>query len=365
MGMEENENHLSADQEYHNPDISAEYSQPDPESEFSSFRPATSSVNEPEKKSGKIRRLIRTAATAAVILGLAVTVEPEPEPREIESLIRLDCAVVSPEEPETLKFEYGFSGYGPTDYSDTKRHFYYVDVNHKEHELTIEPDPVLNRSAKTIIEDSRSVETIFYKMFYAGEEVPDDVDFSKGVDNNLSVRVYRAKIPVYEEGALLKIEIFFSVEGEQQKMVSLFPISLLAPESGESVDIQLLSADRESNYVHFRAVLNSEESSVGSYRFTDAPKDCSFCTRWYDAAHRFLNSGWVLAAPSLVSSYGEAWTSQLMPKIEGSDLVFEYTGEVHSKAQDPRAAYYSLELSMVDASTGWHYIFESEQIPIS
>ena len=363
--MEENETNLSAEQEYHNPDISFEYSQPDPESEFSSFRPAASTINEPEKKSGKIRRLIRYTLVASVSLSLLAQFTPPPEPIEIESQIRLDCAVVSPEEPGILKFEYGFSGYGPTDYADTERHFYYVDANQKEYELTIEPDPVLFRSARLPLRNGEPNAKEAYMMYYAGEEVPDDEARTTGIIANLTSRVYSAKIPSFEEGASLKIEILLSVEGEQQKMVSVFPISLLPPESGKTVDIRVLSADSEYSYVHFRAVLHSDESSASLYKFTREQQNFCFCTRWYDAAHRFLGSGWYYAAPLIIYSLDEAWTSQLMPRIEGSELVFEYTGEVHSNAQDPRAAYYSLELFWTDDSNNWHYIFETELLPVT
>ena len=88
-------------------------------------------------------------------------------------------------------------------------------------------------------------------------------------------------------------------------------------------------------------------------------EESSFVTRWYDADHRFLHSGWYNVAP-----HSMTWSHPELDQ-QGRDYVFTYEGPVCSKSSLPEAAYYSLELHVVDASTGWHYLIESEQIPIS
>ena len=50
---------------------------------------------------------------------------------------------------------------------------------------------------------------------------------------------------------------------------------------------------------------------------------------------------------------------------EGRDFIVSYDGPVQSSSPNEDAAYYSLELNLVDVSTGWHYLIETEQVPIT
>ena len=45
--------------------------------------------------------------------------------------------------------------------------------------------------------------------------------------------------------------------------------------------------------------------------------------------------------------------------------VLRYDGPIHSGSTNPLAAYYSLEVVLRDASTGWTYLIESPQLPVT
>ena len=81
--------------------------------------------------------------------------------------------------------------------------------------------------------------------------------------------------------------------------------------------------------------------------------------RWYDADHAFLHEGW-----DKVSSADGIWP---YPSVRhaGRDYIIEYDGLVLSSSPNEDAAYYSLELILMDVSTGWRYLIETEQIPIT
>ena len=367
--MDEYQNELSPEREFNMPDPSAELSLPSMESEFTLPQREAVPPESEKKHPSKVRKLIRYAAVTAAAVGILAVAESAPEPQEIESNIRIEWAAINPVEPDILKFEYSFTAGHPTGYKEQERRFYYVDADRKEHELSVEADPLLYRSCMTPHQESgRSLtpeegEAMAYRMIYFGENDAEYQSSGWMTVGNLSAEVYRAKIPSFREGASLKIVRVFTGDGEPLKMVSQVPIVLLPPERGSSTDVRVLSVDSRRTAVHFRAVIHTAEENDHAYDFR--AEDSWFCTRWYDADHRFLGSGWFFAAPLSVASPADSWSAQLIPKREGGDIVFEYSGPVHSESPDPSAAYFSLELSVLDSSTGWHYLFESEQMPVT
>ena len=351
----------AAAQDYGMPAWESEYGPPDWEREFTPPAPEDRIDVPPDESARsaggkkKIKRLIRYAATAAVVGVMALEAAPAPlETVDVESYIEISCAAVMPEEPVVLRFEYldyrslydEVPSYGEEDFR-----YYIVYPDGREQELTVWND------------------TEYYRAVYC----PEEVDFSEAVYSseesedsyfslNIGSEVRDALIEPYREGTTLKIVCSYKdkAEGVIKRMTSMREIGLLPRKEERTVTVEVTPGENGLSEVEFRAVLHPQEDEDFEYVFgQQAFSQMSFCTRWYDAQGDFLGEGWCLAAPSDGDwPFPDAW-------LYGRDFVFIYQGPVRSSATDSAAAYYSLEMQITEESTGWHYIFESELIPVT
>ena len=397
---------LSSAQEYSVPDIREEFTLPDRSQEYTVYEQTTAYTSGDGKKHSRVRRMILYTATAAVSVGLLATPAPEPEPEpepivEVEPFYDITCAVVRAEEPDRLYYDtfYNYAAspaYGTEDsqgYEYIGERWFLVDPSGEEIEL-----PLSDRVNSGFNRECFMPEEAFSPVYYESQPlyVYRMVGSLEGGQNeamqywsdpawtnygNLGVSMMCVRSDSLQEGSLLKFVFQFRQNGVLKQMTAIRPIDFMPPEP-ESI-ITMETAPRGEGYsdVRYRLVFHPSEGDDHRYFFGyteseyedsdyinahiyyfSAAATCiqSFCTRWYDAEHQFLHEGW----DSVASRDEFDWPFPVF-HTEGRDTVFEYDGLVRSDAEDPAAAYYSVELHVIDASTGWHYVFESEQFPVT
>lgn len=345
------------DSEYSLPAWTAEFSEPSLRGEHAPAPPEGLSPEAPdgEARTGKmkrLRKLFRNLAAAAVMSGIVLTVAPKPlEVVDVDSYIEIECCAVTPEKPEVLHFRYMDyrSVYEdvPT-YSADSFQFFLVSPDGQETELTLWRDPVL------------------YRPVYCPEDEPvQEAAYSsqetEGTYFNLNTgcEMWCADIGPYEPGSSLKIVCAYESEGVIRRMTSTRRIvqmqALLEPSASAEITPNRGGIDQ----VYFQGTLHPAEDDDYEYVFGDlAFSRMSFCTRWYDDQGVFLGEGWCFAVPSDVDwPFPDVYLAQ-------NDYVFLYQGPVRRTAADPAAAYYSLELMIIEESTGWPYLLETELFPV-
>ena len=338
------------DGEFSVPSLKDEYAPPAPE-EPKPIPP------EDEKRPGgssRVRRLLRYGA-AAVVTGMVVLTaapaEPaEPEIVDVESYIAIECCGVTQDEPDVLRFRYMDyrSVYEdvPT-YRDEDFHFLLVDPDGQETELTREKDPDLYR-AVYCAEDEDVREAAYSAVEFEGSYF----------NLNTGCEMWRADVGEVRPGSTLKIVCAYESEGVIKRMTSEREIVKLPLEMERSVTADVAGSEETTDLVGFSAVLHPT-TDYGYVLGDLALSRMSFCTRWYDAQGNSLGEGWCFAAPTDAEwPFPEVYLS-------GGDYVFSYYGTVRKAAADPAAAYYTLELMVIEETTGWPYRIESEKIPIA
>ncbi len=385
--MEENENHLSADQEYHNPDISAEYSQPDPESEFSSFRQKVDLPSKHEKNTDKIKRLIRYTLVASVSLSLLAQVnpapKPEPEPEleavEIQSNLVIDCAVVTAEEPDVLWCE---NHGGRVDANlklvridcvlvdaegeETKLHVHTRDKSYLQRQVFRRLKNSASSGTEGVIGTSSSEPWLdSYKMFYSSKDADEYFqDPNWQSFGSVGIHVSRYELPASVvnnpsklSGASLKEILYFQDGDEYKKTVAVKDIDMLNPAPEQSVSLKATPLGNGVSDVVFRAVIRPQAGDTHHYQF----KLSGFCTRWYGSDKVFLGEGWFYAA---YTGYNVILPWNTVNKT-GGNYVYEYSGMIRTDAENNMATFYSVELHLINETTGWHYLLESELLPVT
>ena len=374
---------LSPEQENNAPSPQTEFNDPTSQSELpSTTRREDYGAGRREDDDGKRQRskqLIRyvaAAAASAVLLAEAMpAAPPEREYVETESSIVISCAAVLPEEPEFLRFSDYLSAALP-EAEAWERECYLVEPDGTETRLsTVRSDSEYSRSA--YLRSGEYAAGGLYKLISLGEDTSaysrDSGWMSSG---NLGIHIFKAPIGAFREGSALKICEIYLHDGVYYRMSTLRPIDLLPPNPEITVSLEASPVGGGMSQAHFRAVFHPQEGDGHEYLFGDGqlPYNSqavqknngawvvsleSFVTRWYDAEHRFLNEGLSNVVPMSVQ-----WPYPTVSR-DGRDYILEYSGLVNSSSTNPDAAYYSLELNLVDASTGWHYLIESEQLPIT
>jgi hypothetical protein len=356
--MDKNENRLSPGQEFHVPDGAAEYSLPKPETEFYTARREKRSEGEAGKKPSRVRRLIRYTAAAVVSLSLLAETAPPPAPEkeivDIESNITITCAAVRPEEPGLLYYhDYG----GAPEYTMVRIRCFLVDAQGQETELDV------GRPARSYTRHAYCPEAVFrtdqaaYKMFGNYEDAapylndPDWIGYG-----NLSVHYSAAQLPENWEGGTLKVCHYYDGGDVLLRMTATREITPLPPDGTCSAELRAEPIGDGHSEASFEAVYRPQPGDRHVYDFWTE----SLCTRWYDAAGAFLGEGWMNAA---VKSW-DGLARNFERRGDGS-YVYSYAGTIQSDAEDPAAAFYSMELHVIDDTTGWHYLFESNQLPVT
>lgn len=394
--MDEFNNGLSEDREFSQPDPDTEYTTPEPETEYTFAVQETVHRSESGNSESRIRRVMMYTAASAVAVGLltaspAPEPEPEPEPAieyvEVLPGNELIMAAVKPDEPDMLYFEeYINIDRWPNLYSESHYSYYLVYADGTETELFREYAP-FNRDGFIAREfwESQDEEKLYaYRLYDSSEtemlrQLSADPEWSGY--GNIDLRINCARIEGYEEGMQLKWVFQYREDDVYKQMTSTRPVTMLS-EPDVSITFEAVPRDDGYSDVHYQLVFHPRADDLHHYFFGDTEGDyrdiddvnehlyyyghgdtCifSFCTRWYDADHQFLHSGW-----ESVSIRGDAaWWPYPVVERSGRDIIFTYDGPVYSRAEDPAAAYYSLEMLVVDANSGWHYVFESEQLPVT
>lgn len=411
--MDENGSLLFPEQEISSPSPQTELNEPSPQAELPSLpRPAEeyfverrgSAEDGGEKKKGTSRRLIRYVATTAAAVGLlagASAPAPAPTPApieyvETESHLEIECAVILPDEPELLRYSY--HGTDPlTGASDSSLHFYIVDPDGTETEFSrydISADAEHSRFCYIRFDDHLNYESNrSYKLFSYEEDYSVYRNNSDWVEYG-DIGFYTSLVPIAfaREGSTLKLVHTYQLDGVYYRTVVTRKIGLLSSEPEISVSLETEPLGDGLSQAHFRAVVHPREGDEHVYCFgmrdqllaehpdlfgARQPADRgeliadgrqpiyylgsfnSFCVRWYDAEHHFLHEGWEYVMPIADGLH--------YPELshEGRDFIITYDGLVQSSSPNEDAAFYSLELNLVDVSTGWHYLIETEQVPIT
>ena len=407
--MDENGRELLPEQEISSPSPQTEFGDPSPQTELPSAPRLTEeycverreSVEEgEEKKKGTTRRLIRYVAATAAAVGLLAEAAPVPAPTptpapieyvETESFIVIECAAVLPDEPVILRFSEYSSG-SVFDAADWDFRYYIVDPDGTEQEIppyNVRNDAEHSRSCFLRAEEAfESSENHVYKLFSYAEDAsaylgnPEWESFG-----NIGFHMTLAQVGEIREGSSLKITETYRIGDVRYRASSVRKIDFLSPEPEISVSLETEPLGDGFSRVDFRALVHPREGDEHVYYFGDlnqlmdehwdyyAPLQesegtwsstvlvdplPSFCVRWYDAGHEFLHEGWFYVAPPTVQ-----WPSDPSVRHAGRDFIVEFDGLVQSSSPNEDAAFYSLELNMVDAITGWHYLIETEQVPIT
>ena len=355
--MDENER-LSAGQEFHLPESAAEYSLPKPETEFAAPRRQARETGEAEKKPSRVRRLIRYTAAAAVSLSLLAETAPAPVPEkeivDIESKITIACAAVRPDEPGLLYYhDYG----GAPEHSVVRIRCFLVDAEGQETEINAA------RPARDYTRHAYCPEAVFrtgqaaYKMFGNYEDAAAYLNDPAWIGyGNLSTYYSAAQLPADWEGCTLKVCHYYEGGDVLLRMSSTRPITLLPPDGTCSAELRAEPLGDGTSQASFEAVYRPQPGDGHAYEFHTE----SLCTRWYDAAGAFLGEGWMNAS---VNAW-DGWSRDFSRRGDGT-YVYSYAGTIRSDAEDPAAAFYSVELHVIDDTTGWHYLFESQLLPVT
>ncbi len=406
--MDENESLLSPEREICSPSPQAELNEPSPQSELPSLpRQAEeyfverreSAEDGGEKKTGTARRLIRYVAAAAAAVGLlaeAAAPASEPTPKieyvGMQGPLVIECAAVLPDEPEVLRF----SDYiiGPSDFyigfDDVDYRYYLVDPDGTETELSrydIRADAEHMRYCFALDDDSGNPKSNpTYVLLPDGEEAYaylDDPNWRSY--GNVGFHMSCLPIDGFREGMSVKIVMTYLRDGVYYRDSAVREIALLSFEPEISVSLETEPLGDGMSQARFRAVLHPREDDdhvylFGSFRqlYEEHPEAFraqqtddgalrvegrnsidSFCVRWYDADRQFLHEGWMYVVPT------SAGLRSPTVSHEGRDFIITYDGPVQSSSPNEDAAFYSLELNLVDVSTGWHYLIETEQVPIT
>ena len=400
--MDENESLLSPEQEISSPSPQTELNEPSPLSELSSAQRTEeyfaehreSAGDGGEKKRGLTRRVIRYVAATAAAVGLLAETAPAPSPTpEIEyvgtqSHIVIECAAVLPDEPEILCFS-DYSNDPMVGAADWNRQYIIVEPDGTEREIPgydIRPDAEHSRYCFIREEDAFSDEgNPAYRLFSYDEDVSayrSDPDWlSVG---NVGFHMSLVQPGEIREGSALKIAETYRIGETWYQVSSVRKITPIPPEPEISVSLTAEPLGDGFSQAHFRAVVHPREGDEHDYYFgtrsqlyAEHPDAVnaqqtgdgevmldgmdslrSFCVRWYDDAHAFLGEGWFYSAPYSIQP-------RIFPEVShaGRDFIFEYDGLVQSSSPNDDAAFYTLELNIVDVSTGWHYLIETEQLP--
>ena len=301
----------------------------------------------------------------------------------------IECAVVLPDEPELLR--YSFYGMDPlVGATDTSSRFYIMEPDGTETELSREgrqKDEEYSRLCFIYLDDSLDREgNHSYKLFPYGEEASFYRNDSNWVEyGDIGFQTNRVPIAPVREDSALKIVHTYLLDGVWYRSVVTRKIGLLSSEPEISVSLTTEPLGDGLSQARFRAVvhpregdehvycfgrqdqllaehpdlLDEQETADGGLPIYYLDSISSFCVRWYDAEHHFLNEGWEFVMPMA--------DGLRFPTLshEGRDFIITYDGPVQSSSPNEDAAYYSLELNLVDVSTGWHYLIETEQVPIT
>ena len=396
--MDEFNNGFSEEKEFSQPDLDSEYSTPEPEAEYTLFTQDTVYHTESGKSESRIRRVMLYTAAAAVAVGLLTETpppktEPEPEPTpvveyvEVQSDSVICCAVVRPDDPCTLYYYERLDWNSHNDFSNRNyisSNWYVVTEDGLETELDYIRHSEYDRDAFTAPDYEPDRYVSEYRLFGADESYDRNELLGWNGWGNQSVALLSSHIEPFQEGAFLKHVQRFEQDGEFRQMISTRRIEWLSPDPEIEVTMEAVPRDDQYSETHFRAVFRPREGDDHQFIFGEYPgfeldidwindnanffylasdqgalAIASFSTRWYNAEHQFLHSGWFN-----VASRDESWPFPSMEHV-GRDYIFTYDGPVRSDAKDPSAAFYSVELHLVDATTGWHYLIESEQMPVT
>ena len=303
----------------------------------------------------------------------------------------IECAAVLPDEPEILYFsEYSTDPrVGATGWS---RRYCIVEPDGTEQEI---PGYYILSLADEYTrycfmrQDESSVEgeNCVYKLFSADEDIsayrndPEWASFG-----TIGFRTNHLQVEELREGSLFKIVETYRMGEVWYRMTTVRKIDFLPPEPEIRVSLKTEPLGDGYSQAQFRAVVRPREGDGHDYYFGDPwqiyeehPEAVtaqqsdgggllldgissfqSFCVRWYDADHNFLQEGWENVMPYSVQRWPFPSCSH-----EGRDFIIEYDGLVQSSSPNEDAAFYSLELNLMDLSTGWHYLIETEQVPIT
>ncbi len=396
--MDEFNNGLTEDREFSQPESSAEYTVPAPETEFSQV--SYEAVHSSQKESGmrKVRRMAYYAAAAAVSLGLLTATPPEP-PKEIVEINDpnvTDFAVVKPEDPCTLYYN-GFIYYNDvqdeayeefisklSDMTFIDSGFYLVTPDGTETKL--EPSPVSEFYRSAFVPGTHYSEDGSFDAYYLSED-GDSFMIPSGMEGygNLDSFLESAAIEPFQEGSMLKEISSYEYDGKIYRLSASRNVEWLPPEQDIDLSVDIEPGDGTYSEMNYRLLFHPQSGDDHEYIFGEydgfvLDEDWindrlqyfflasdqglmaipSFCTRWYDENGNFLKSGWTgIAERDIIN-----WPYPSMER-SGNDYIFTYSGPVRSDAADPAAAYYSIELMLIDASNGWKYIIESEKFPVT
>ena len=396
--MDENEGLLPPEREYNMPTAQEEFNEPAPEQEHL-FRAETpvepvAVISAPAGRAGAVRRAVRyVAATAAAAVVLSQAPAPpaeiEPDWIDLPTDTKITCAAVRPDEPDRLYVS--DVSLAHSEGAEELRLSYYLDYPDGT-SIPCGRGTACGREAIVSELDGWVRGDSTYILYDDAEENPYDYDsdpsfWENNVHNgNLGIMLRRIPIDSYVEGMVFREVLTFRIDGDYYRMTSTRPVQLLPPDPEIRTELEALDLGDGMSEGHFRAVIHPAAGDDHDYFFgtsgqlidehwdvygpllegDDAPLEEmavrsleGFCVRWYDADHRFLHSGWVI-----VDGNDDRWTLPTLSR-EGRDFVLRYDGPIHSGSTNPLAAYYSLEVVLADASTGWTYLIESPQLPIT
>ena len=394
--MDENEGLLPPEQEYNMPTAQEEFNEPAPEQEHL-FRAGTpvepvAVISAPAGRAGAVRRAIRyVAATAAAAVVLSQAPAPpaeiEPDWIDLPTDTKITCAGVRPDEPDML-YVSDFS-LAPSEGAEGFRLSYYLDYPDGTSVSFSFGEPC-GRDAITPQLDGWFRGDTTYILYDDAEENPyaSDPSFweNKEYNGDLGIMLRRFPIDGYVEGMVFREVLTFRMGEDYYRMTSTRPVQLLPPDPEIRTELEALDLGEGMSEGHFRAVIHPAAGDDHDYFFgtsgqlieehwdvygpllegddallegTALRSLVGFSVRWYDADHGFLHSGWVI-----VDGNDDRWPLPTLSR-EGRDFVLRYDGPIHSGSTNPLAAYYSLEVVLVDASTGWTYLIESPQLPVT
>lgn len=411
--MDENGRELLPEQEISSPSAQTEFGDPSPQTELPSAPRLTEeyyverreSVEEgEEKKKGTTRRLIRYVAATAAAVGLLAEAAPAPAPAptptpapieyvEMKSTIVIECSVILSDEPEILYFS-DFNSEPRVGFTDWSRRYCIVEPDGTEREIpsyNVRNDAEHSRFCfereETI---SEQTENTVYKLFSFNEDVSAYRSNSEWANfGDIGIHLAIAQVGEVPEGSSLKITDTYRMGGVWCRENTERMIYRPGPEPEISVSLETEPLGDGFSQAHFHTVIHPQEGDDFVYYFGElgqlmdehedyyapyAPLQAadgwdgsillepipSFCVRWYDAGHEFLHEGWHYVAPT-----SAVWYPYPSVRHEGRDFIIEYDGPVQSSSPNEDAAFYSLELHLIDGRTGWHYLIETEQVPIT
>lgn len=394
--MDENEGLLPPEREYNMPTAQEEFNEPAPEQEHL-FRAETpvepvAVISAPAGRAGAVRRAVRyVAATAAAAVVLSQAPAPpaeiEPDWIDLPTDTKITCAAVRPDEPDRL-YVSDFS-VAPSEGAEGFRLSYYLDYPDGTSVSFSSGEPC-GRDAITPQLDGWFRGDTTYILYDDAEENPyaSDPSFweNKEYNGDLGIMLRRFPIDGYVEGMVFREVLTFRMGEDYYRMTSTRPVQLLPPDPEIRTELEALDLGEGMSEGRFRAVIHPAPGDDHDYFFgtsgqlieehwdvygpllegddallegTALRSLVGFPVRWYDADHGFLHSGWVI-----VDGNDDHWPLPTLSR-EGRDFVLRYDGPIHSGSTNPLAAYYSLEVVLVDASTGWTYLIESPQLPIT